>query len=195
MKARVSTLVVLLLAGCTPAADPNRKAVASRETAASEAAIVAREKAAQAWALGDGIVTDAEYRGAADKYIGCMADAGYSATKPVVSPIDGLTLLFDIEPFGDPAVYNEKLDYCNGQHFSWIEPTFVEARKQVMAAPLREATVACLRDKGFKPTGAESSVGEFRKTADDSVDAAMACVMSAAAALYPELPETLKIRS
>lgn len=147
----------------------------------------------QEWALKDGRVDAAEYRTAMGRFVSCVRKAGYPVTEPVISPADNLTLLYTITPSGDPATYNDAVQDCNLAHLSMVEPTFVEARPQVMGEPLRRAVAACLRGRGARPTGKERNLGDFaRASGDDTwvVD----CVTENWARVYPDLPAEVPLR-
>lgn len=187
MKAQAAALTIVIaaafgVAGC--ADDPGRGAGAEKSG----------QETAQAWALGDGNVTEEEYRTAVAKFIGCMADAGYGATEPMLSPVDGLTLLFDFKPSGDIAAYNAKLELCNETQFTQIEPKYVEARTQVMDPALRKAATECLTKEGFEVTGTETNVREFMAATGTTVQVTMDCVSPAMKKLFPGLPALLKVR-
>jgi hypothetical protein len=147
----------------------------------------------QAWALGDGIVTQEEYHTAVDRFISCMRDAGFDSTRPVLSPIDGVSLLYDIVPGGDPAVWNKTIDSCNALHISHIEPAYVESQEHVMAAPLRQGVTDCVASKGIRRAGSERNVTDFVSAAGGQVPTVMECVVNVARELFPELPSDLKI--
>jgi hypothetical protein len=148
---------------------------------------------AQAWALGDGIVTQEEYHTAVDRFIACMRDAGFESTKPIVSPIDGATLLYDVIPGGDPAAWNETIDRCNTHHVSRIEPAYVESQDHVMVAPLRQAVAGCVTSKGFKLAGEERNATDFVAAAGGQARPVMECVVEMARELFPELPSDVKV--
>src|SRR5687768_11150508 len=61
--------------------------------------------AGQQWALGDGVVSAAEYRTAVERFRACVQAGGYQVGTPVTSPIDGLSLVYDITPSGEPQRY------------------------------------------------------------------------------------------
>lgn len=96
----------------------------------------------------DGVVTLAEYHMVVDRFITCARDAGYEVSEPVLSPIDGLRLLYSIAPSGEPRIYNDAVQSCNLSHISLTEPAFVESQSQVMNETLRQAVVTCLQDQG-----------------------------------------------
>jgi hypothetical protein len=184
MRARVACGLALVLAfviGCSPATGEQPPA----EPTYPEA---------QAWALDDGVVTDNEYREAIDGFVSCMRDAGYPVTDPVVSPIDGLTLLYDMNPSGPPEVWNEKVEECDSSFVSMIEPTYVESRDQVMEPSLRSATARCLNDKGVELSGNERNVKDFSDSADDPGNIVMQCVSTSLRQLFPEYPTYLRVR-
>lgn len=181
----VGALVITLAlsAGCTSAAGN-----ASRGTPAVDA-----EKA-QAWALSDGVVTEAEYRTAIERFISCVRDAGYEVTDPVLSPIDRLTLLYDLTANGDRERWNKRIEYCNDTEVSYIEPRYVEAREQVMEPSLRAASAECLNHRGFELTGNERNVRDFVKATNGSTATVMECVTPALQRLFPNVPGFLKVR-
>ncbi|MFE9935951.1 hypothetical protein [Streptomyces hirsutus] len=184
MRARVVVIGLLLVTatGCSPATGDG-----GRGTPADD------PLPGQAWALGDGKVTATEYRTAMDRFISCVQDAGYPVSDPVRSPVDGVTLLYDIEPSGEPEVYNEAVQRCNLSHLSMVEPTFVEAQRQVMDKKLRPAVADCLRHQGVALTGRERNVAEFAAAATDE-PMAVECVTKAWTKVYPELPDQVPIR-
>jgi hypothetical protein len=147
----------------------------------------------QAWALGNGKVTAAEYRTAVDRFVSCVRDAGYPVSEPVLSPADNLTLLYDITPSGEPDRYNKAVQDCNLSHLSLIEPTFVEARRQVMDRSLRAAVGACLRRQGVSLTARERSLSDFAVSAKADTKV-VDCVTGQWANVYPELPAAVPLR-
>jgi len=151
-------------------------------------------ESAQGWALDDHVVTQDEYRAAVTGFISCMAAAGYQSTEPVVSPVDGITLLYDITPEGDPKIWNEKIETCNLLHLSHIEPAYLESRQQIMDESLREATITCLDNQGIGMTGRERVVADFAAAAGERTQTVMECVTDSARKLFPELPDELTIR-
>lgn len=177
-------LVLVFTAGCAPASGDG-----DRGTVAAEP----EYPAAQSWALNDGTVTDDEYKTAISQFVMCVTDAGYRVTDPVLSPVDGLTLLYDLTPQGDPDRWNEKMESCNVTYVSHIEPTYVEARQQVMDPSLRDRTGQCLRDKGFILSGTESNVEQFRDSTGGS-NTVMECVSASLKELFPTVPGFLRVR-
>ncbi|MFI7300010.1 hypothetical protein [Streptomyces sp. NPDC050121] len=147
----------------------------------------------QAWALKDGVVTAEEYRAAVDRFISCVRDAGYAVDDPVRSPVDNLTLIYDIKPSGKPDVYNEAVQACNLSHLSLVEPTFVESEQQVMDEVLRTAVTDCLRRQGVSLTGKERSLKDYSASAKDEVPV-VDCVTEEWPTAYPDLPATVPIR-
>ncbi|MET9973339.1 hypothetical protein ABZZ80_47770, partial [Streptomyces sp. NPDC006356] len=147
----------------------------------------------QEWALRDGKVTAAEYRTAVDRFTSCVKEAGYPVSDPVRSPVDSVTLIYDITPSGEPEVYNEAVQRCNLSHLSLIEPTFVEAQRQVMDKKLRPAVADCLRDRGAALTGEERNIAEFAAAVTDE-SMAVECVTRARIKIYPGLPDEVPIR-
>ncbi|MER5227208.1 hypothetical protein [Streptomyces flaveus] len=147
----------------------------------------------QHWAVHDGRVTAAEYRTAVARFISCVRDAGYTVDDPVRSPLDNLTLIYDITPSGDPDVYNQAVQNCNLSHLTMIEPKFVEAHPQVMDKPLRTAVSTCLRRQGISLTRREHSLPDFAASTG-SKTTIVDCVTQNWARVYPELPATLPIR-
>lgn len=147
----------------------------------------------QAWALGDGTATQAEYHTAVERFISCMHDAGHGSTEPIVSPIDGLTLLYDIVPDGDPVAWNETIEACNARHLSHIEPAYVESQEHVMDVSLRQGTVDCLMRQGVTLSGHERNVTDFVTAAGGRTPMVLSCVINTARALFPKLPSDVKI--
>jgi len=177
-------LVLVLVTGCAPTSDDGRDP-GTPDTGFPPA---------QAWALGDDEVTEAEYLDAIGKFISCVRDAGYSTSDLVLSPIDGLTMLYDIPPSGDPDAWNKKVEECNLTHVSHIEPAYVETHDQVMEPALRTATAECLRGKGFNPGGNERNVKEFVEATDKTGNATTDCVTTTMRDVFPHVPGFLKIR-
>lgn len=173
-------LMLAILTGCAPAAENDGGGAPSHP-------------AAQDWALADGAVTDGEYRQAIDGFAKCVRDAGFPVDDAVLSPVDGLTLLYGIPPTGDPEAWSKAVEDCNLAHISHVEPTYVEARDQRMTPELRDAAVKCLRAKDVRANGTERNVKELVDTAGQSTDV-LDCVSGSARQLFPELPGFLKIR-
>lgn len=147
----------------------------------------------QKWALEDGTVTGAEYRTAMNRFISCVRDAGYPVSAPVISPTDNLTLIYDITPGGDPDTYNDAVQTCNLAHLSLVEPTYVEARPQLMAEPLRKAVANCLERQGVRVTSQERNLADFAASARSETKV-VDCVTSQRARVYPELPSAVPLR-
>lgn len=147
----------------------------------------------QQWALRDDRVTAGEYRTAITRFLACVEDSGYRTGDPVISPIDGLSLLYDITPSGDPATYNDRVQRCNLRHLSMIEPTYVESHRKVMDQPLRRAVGKCLEDRGMNVSGAEQNATDFATTAHDE-PAVVECVTETRQQLYPGLPDFAVVR-
>lgn len=182
MRARVACGLVLAFAtGCSP-------------TNGEQPPVEPAYPEAQAWALDDGVVTESEYRSAIDGFVSCMRDAGYAISDPVLSPVDGLTLLYDLDPSGPPDAWNKKVEECDASYVSQIEPTYVEARDQVMEPSLRSATARCLSDKEIKLSGKEQNVKEFSDSANDPGNVVMQCVTTAMRELFPGYSNYLKVR-
>ncbi|MES5823261.1 hypothetical protein [Streptomyces sp. RG80] len=147
----------------------------------------------QQWALRDHRVTAAEYRTAIKRFLACIEDSGYRTGDPVISPIDGLSLLYDITPSGDPATYNDRVQRCNLGHLSMIEPTYVESHRKVMDRPLRRAVGACLEGRGVHVSGTEHNATDFAATARDE-PVVVECVTETRQQLYPDLPDFAVVR-
>lgn len=147
----------------------------------------------QDWALGDGVVTVMEYHMAVDRFVTCVRDAGYEVSEPVLSPIDGLSLLYDIVPSGEPRIYNDAVQSCNLSHISLTEPAFVESQSQVMNETLRQAVVECLRGQGITVTGEERNATEFAAVTRNN-QVTLNCVFDSTHKLFPELPDVLTVR-
>jgi hypothetical protein len=147
----------------------------------------------QDWALRDGTVTAAEYRTAVDRFISCVRAAGYPVSAPVLSPIDGLSLLYDITPSGEPQKYNDAVQRCNLEHLSLVEPTYVEARTQVMDTKLRPAVAACLRAKGVRVSGTERNAADFAAVAKDK-PTVVECITASRQRVFPNLPAVATVR-
>jgi hypothetical protein len=147
----------------------------------------------QDWALEDGMVTVTEYHIAVDRFIACVRDAGYEVSEPVLSPVDGLSLLYDIAPSGEPRIYNNTMQSCNLSHVSLIEPAFVESQSQVMNETLRQAVVTCLQGQSIPANGKERNATEFAAVAGNN-QVTLSCVVDSTRKLFPELPDTLTVR-
>ncbi|MFC8427565.1 hypothetical protein [Streptomyces sp. NPDC057253] len=147
----------------------------------------------QQWALRDDRVTASEYRTAITRFLACIEDSGYRTSDPVISPIDGLSLLYDITPSGDPATYNERVQRCNLGHLSMIEPSYVESHHKVMDQPLRIAVGKCLERRGAHVSGTEQNATDFATAAHDE-PAVVECVTETRQQLYPGLPDFAVVR-
>ncbi|MDQ0596530.1 hypothetical protein QF037_000875 [Streptomyces canus] len=147
----------------------------------------------QQWALRDDRVTAGEYRTAITRFLACVEDSGYRTGAPVTSPIDGLSLLYDITPSGDPATYNDRVQRCNLGHLSMIEPTYVEQHRKVMDQPLKRAVGECLEGRGVRVSGTEQNATDFAVTARDE-PVVVECVTETRQQLYPDLPDFAVVR-
>ena len=144
--------------------------------------------AAQAWALDDGVVTDEEYSKAVNDFVQCVRDAGYVVEDPVLSPVDGLSLIYKITPSGVPETYNNAVQKCNLDTMSHIEPRYVEPRDQQMDEQLRPVVANCLRDRGVVLTAREENVVDFDASAGND-DLLVECVLRAVDEVFPELSD------
>ncbi|PZG22898.1 hypothetical protein C1I95_04225 [Micromonospora craterilacus] len=179
----VTIAALTMSAGCTTGVAPQPRDAYAEQTVSQE------------WALADGVVTDEEYQTAVDRFLACMVAEGYRTTQPVRSPIDGLTLLYDVEPAGDIEQFNEKQEACNLRELSRIEPGYVEAREQHMDERVRTATQECLQETQVPLTGEERTAADFAAAADGSVAKAMSCIVPSARKFYPDLPGRIVLRT
>ena len=147
----------------------------------------------QQWALGDGMVTAAEYRTAMNRFVSCVRDSGYPVSAPVISPTDSLTLIYDITPNGDADTYNDAVQACNLAHLSHVEPTYVDAQPQLMAEPLRKAVANCLARQGVRVTSGERNLADFAASAKSETKV-VECVTSQRSRVYPKLPASITLR-
>ncbi|MFV2084750.1 hypothetical protein [Micromonospora sp. LOL_021] len=184
---RTLTIVlgVALVAGCARGAE---------ESPSSEPVSGENYPESQDWALADGVVSADEYVQAIDKYVSCVRNSGYRVTDPVQSPIDGLTLLFDITPEGDPGLWSATVEDCNVDHLSHIEPAYVEAHDQSMTIELRDVTAECLESNGVAVSKLEQNVVDFVSSAKGNTKLVMSCISTSMKTLYPDMPGFLKVR-
>jgi len=183
----VVALVLALATGCSSGADSGARAAAEPSQATYPVS--------QAWALADGIVTDAEYRGATGKFTACIKKAGLRITTPEVSPIDGITLLYDIAETGDPDKWSKNVEGCSEAEVSQIESAYIGERRQLMDPRLRIAVANCLSTKGVQLKGLEQNVADFvqaTKTTDGR--AVTECVSVTFPKVFPKAPQVIKIR-
>lgn len=181
----VLAAMLALTAGCTSTADTGGRGAAPADTGYPKS---------QAWALNDGVVTDEEYRTAVAQAIACARAARLTVGEPQVSPVDNLTLLYDIETSGDPDAWSRTVDGCNEAHLSIIEPRYIEKRTQVMAPELRTAVDRCLRGHGVATSGTESNMAQFVAATKNTGEVAAQCVNQSLPVVFPKAPKTLKMR-
>lgn len=140
----------------------------------------------------DGEVSADEYREGVDMFVTCMTDRGYTTTDPVVSPVDGLSIIVEPDPSGKSSdVYGADLEECR-MYMGALEAMFPITHTQVMDEPLLVAVTACLTGKGeIVPEGArnypEMQPADFEfdspwKRAFDQ------CLVDNVFTLYPDLP-------
>jgi hypothetical protein len=147
----------------------------------------------QNWALSDGVVSSAEYAHAVETFINCVRAAEYQVSEPVISPIDKLTLVYDLSLTGDPTRFNNTVQDCNIAHLAFIEPAYIEANVQTMDMRLRQAVADCLTSRGITITGLERNFPDFKnKTKDENVT--LDCIIYWTHELFPELPDAIPVR-
>jgi hypothetical protein len=147
----------------------------------------------QVWALEDGAVTGDEYHTAVDRFLACVRQAGYGTGEPARSPVDGVTLVYDMDRTGDPQAFNNSVQACNLAHVSAIEPAFVESQPQTMDDRLRREVARCLRSKGHAVSGRERNARELAAAAVDGT-VVIDCTADALQFLYPGLPSEVTVR-
>lgn len=179
----IGGLLIVMAAGCTATTEPSNE----------DGAPIDNPPAAQAWALNDGTVTEDEYRKAVTEFVVCVRAAGYAIDDPVLSPVDGLSLIYDIIPAGDPITFNTAVQDCNLATISHIEPRYVEPRHQHMDDRLRPAVDKCLRGHGVTTTGQEENIIDFGMRTEND-DLLLGCVLPAVREVFPTAPKTITIR-
>ncbi len=171
--------------GIVVAQGPSEEALI--HAAASAAGAKGHEE--QRLALSDGVISAREYRAALTDLTGCLTDAGLTHTPPLRSPIDGLTYEFEVVPSGPNDA--SALQSCNARYWDPISTLYTSFRPQVMAEPLRVASIECLRDAGFAMSGDERNYPELIGNPDadggEQREAATECVFQEARRLYPGL--------
>ena len=184
LRAAAVALLATLVVGCSHSAS-SRPAARPPDHAMS-----------QRWALSDGVVTRAEYRTAMLRFVSCVRAAGYRVGPLHDSPIDGLTLLYDITPSGPPTRYNTRTDACTARHLSLIEARYVESQHQVMDTSLRRAVSQCLRKRGLRPRESDRSFPDFLAVSHtgEEKNIVLACVITTTHRLFPELPDNITMR-
>jgi hypothetical protein len=183
----VVALVLALTTGCSSGADSGVRAAAEPSKATYPPS--------QAWALADGMVTDAEYRSATTKFTACIKKAGLRVTTPQISPIDGITLLYDIAETGDPDKWSKNVEACSETEVSQIESEYLAGHRQLMDPRLRIAVTACLSAKGFPLKGLEQNVADFvQATKITDGQPVNECVSRTFPKVFPDAPEVIKIR-
>jgi len=184
LRAVALALLAVLVAGCS------NPAASGRHTRTPD------PSTSQRWAFSDGSVTSYEYATAIHRFVSCVRAAGYKVGTLHRSPVDGLTLIYDIAPSGPPARYNARTEACSRRHLSLIEPRYVESHRQTMNATLRRAVSRCLRRRGLHPNTSAHSFSEFlaASTKVEQKNALLNCVGRHTQRLFPDLPDYVPIR-
>lgn len=101
--------------------------------------------------LSDGVIDKADYDQAFTNLEQCMTGLGYTVTDPVVSPADGLSLLFG---YVNPGRAPEKLDSdsleCETKFWAAVTTVYTNTNEQTTEEAVRVAAIDCLNAKGFK---------------------------------------------
>ncbi len=130
------------------------------------------------------------------RFILCVRDAGYKVGQLHRSPVDGLTLIYDIVPSGSQARYNARTEACSGEHLSLIEAGYVESHRQTMDAPLRRAVIRCLHRRGLPPRASARNFLDLHAASAkvEEKNVLLDCVITHTHRLFPHLPDYITIR-
>jgi hypothetical protein len=182
----------MLLPACGSAADDEQ--VTSAMIRADARQLEEQGYLEQAAMLADGEITEEEHQNAFDLVRGCLEESGGGvAAGPYVSPVDGWTLEFLIDPVdtGDPIESGEIEIACEERYYSVLSYNYVHSREPRMDPPLRSALIECLGGKGFEVSGEEKSVRDFAGGEGAEVgsvrdNAVTDCIHESVRRLYPD---------
>jgi hypothetical protein len=185
--ASLSTLT--LLTACGGSQDPATSGVPADARAVILAAHSSAEESGhseQAEIFSDGIVSEDEYRGAFRMLQACYAEIGVTASEPIVSPVDGHTLVFntDLGGLSEEAAL-PPLYTCDERFWMLVDAVYSYSNPQVMEPALLQAVKECIRVDGGDPPEDAKSVPEL--VDGDNPGPVDTCVHTQMAKLYPEI--------
>lgn len=151
----------------------------------------------QAEAMRDGTVDAQEYANAFENFSACMSELGYAAPATWISPMDGVTIIFEIDPGGrsDDQQSEDSLA-CQDKYFSMVAGAHQDTQPYEMDEGIRLAAIQCLRSEGFALDGEEDTPLEMAGpgwmlsdgTRSDQWRAAVKCLQLSQFELFPEIP-------
>jgi hypothetical protein len=190
IKTLLAIATAISLSGCSASNSP--------PTSSRELVLKAAEEAQQAGyatqheAMMDGEVSFEEYEDALHQLTSCFETGGLAFSPPILSPVDGLRYLFEIQPSGLAAGAVDRVQQdCQNKYWLLISGAYASTHEQTMEEALRVSVIDCMRDAGFKVTGNERNFPALigNPDEDDGVQRKEAanCVFERAHDLYPEL--------
>lgn len=186
--------LIFVLAGCSSADNVAGIATPDQLRAVSQQ-LRDQGHIEQADALEDGVVDEGEYADGFARFSECIRDAGYIVNDPVISPVDGITYLFDINFEGrNEVVAMDDIEVCKVSQWQWISAAYQDTAPMKMDEPLRQAAIKCLESQGYELSGDEVTPldiagpnpiedGRPSQRWNDTVD----CLLDEQARLYPEI--------
>lgn len=143
----------------------------------------------QADVLATGSVSRADYEQAIDHVRTCAEQGGNGISEPELSPIDNLTLEFGF-PVG--ASDDEEIwalsDACLQRWFWSVSIAYRATHDAVMDADIRDASLACLADRGYVMSGDIRNAQDMAVRMPFEAEHDLAeCIVSAAEEVRPDL--------
>lgn len=136
--------------------------------------------------LQDGRVTEGEYEWAVSATIACYRAQGHNIADPVLSPVNGLILLFN-KPAQSSSVSSSLVD-CSERYLRLVERSYRETHENRMNTDLRDRVSECLRDRGLRPSGDEESADDYyAEFGERNFDDMIECIGEEASKLFPHL--------
>jgi len=186
----------LLVVGCASQKPSDAPALTVEEIKAIGEEQMAQGNTTQATALADGIVEEAEYAAAFDDLSACLVERGYPAPPSWTSPIDGHSILFEMQTGGRTVEEKERdTTECVTAHWETVAAVYQDLVPFAMDEALRVNAVSCLNDLGYDLGGSESTPTEMGGpdalvdgVISDRANDAMDCLTDAQYELFPEIP-------
>lgn len=136
--------------------------------------------------LQDGRVTKDEYELAVSATINCYRAQGHNIADPVLSPVNGLILLFN-KPAQSSNVSSAPVD-CSDIYLRLVERSYRETHENRMNKELRDRVSECLRDRGLRPSGDEDSADDYyAEFGERNFGDMIECIGEEASKLFPHL--------
>lgn len=139
-----------------------------------------------------------EYSEAFEVFQECMVSRGHRVTDPVVSPVDGMQIIYEATAgTNSKKTYEADFNECYFP-FGEVEADFFVTEQPRMTEPLRNEVQTCMGAEGLELSDSAASTNAMREELgvdvsepldrSDTAQTLNKCIVSAAKELYPDIP-------